>query len=389
MGKILRKWEISEKVLAVVTDNAVNVVNAVRDMTEIQEQDGLTCAAHTMQLVVNEALACHQDIQEICQKAGKLVGHFRHSNVTTTDWQSKQAQLNIKSSKLIQSVKTRWNSTLEMLERLIANRLPISNVLTDRNVTTSIVARKLEITEVQWVQMEELVNLLRPLQMATTVFCGDNYSPASIVRPLIWKIVRHHMQPIPEDSDSATTFKIFVSTELGNHFKLTEWENFSNVSARLTASFLDPRSKNLEDELTETIQKVQEHVRTLLDAEPVNTTSNAEDDPRKAVHKTALEFLFYQPVRCLNDIESQLQAYLTEPQLRFDLDHLEWWKTRADKFPALAILAKKYLCIPATSASAERTFSTAGNIVTSKRNCLSPENVNMLVFLLQNKSVYA
>jgi len=197
------------------------------------------------------------------------------------------------------------------------------------------------------------------------------------------------MQPVSEDSeDLTTTFKKFVSTELQNRFKLTEWENFSNVSARLIASFLDPRSKKLEDESAETRQKIEEHIRSLLDAEPIITTPNAEDDRRKAVCKTALEFLFYQPLHCLNDAESQLQAYLTEPQLRFDLDYLEWWKTRADKFPALATLARKYLCIPATSANAERTFSIAGNIVTPKRNCLSSENVNMLVFLYQNKSVY-
>ncbi|XP_018318363.1 zinc finger BED domain-containing protein 4-like [Mycetomoellerius zeteki] len=197
MGIIFRKWEISDKVLAVVTDNAANVVNTVRDTIEIQEQYGLTCAAHTLQLVVNEALA-YPKIQEICEKAGKLVEYFRHSNVATKAL-SKQEQLNMKPLKLIQSVKTRWNSTFEILEKLIANRLPISNVLADRNVTTSTI--KHEITEAQWTQMEELINLLRPLQMATTVFCTDKHSPASIVRPLIWKIVRLHMQPVPEDSD--------------------------------------------------------------------------------------------------------------------------------------------------------------------------------------------
>ncbi|KYQ58113.1 Zinc finger BED domain-containing protein 1, partial [Trachymyrmex zeteki] len=85
--------------------------------------------------------------------------------------------------------------------------------------------------------------------------------------------------------------------------------------------------------------------------------------------------------------ESQLQAYLTKPQLRFNLDYLKWWKARADRFPILSNLARKYLCIPATSANSERTFFTAGNIVTPKRS-LFPENVNMLVFLYQNRSMY-
>jgi len=42
------------------------------------------------------------------------------------------------------------------------------------------------------------------------------------------------------------------------------------------------------------------------------------------------------------------------------------------------------MAITATSVSAERCFSTAGNIVTRKRASLSPENINLLVFLHQN-----
>ena len=50
----------------------------------------------------------------------------------------------------------------------------------------------------------------------------------------------------------------------------------------------------------------------------------------------------------------------------------------------LSSLAQKFLCICATSVASERTFSTGGNIVTSKRNCLKPHVVDQLVFLAQN-----
>lgn len=87
------------------------------------------------------------------------------------------------------------------------------------------------------------------------------------------------------------------------------------------------------------------------------------------------------------DSTVQFQNYLAEPQLRFDFDALEWWKTRATKYPLIVVLAVKYLGIPATSVSSERCFSTAGNIVTANRSCLAPETVNMLVFLYQNKQL--
>ena len=45
---------------------------------------------------------------------------------------------------------------------------------------------------------------------------------------------------------------------------------------------------------------------------------------------------------------------------------------------------KKYFCMQSTSCSAERTFSTNGSTVTTKRTKLDPLNVNMLVYLREN-----
>ena len=63
---------------------------------------------------------------------------------------------------------------------------------------------------------------------------------------------------------------------------------------------------------------------------------------------------------------------------------MSWWEKESIHLPLLSGLAWKFLCICATSVASERTFSTGGNIVTSKRNCLKPHVVDELVFLAQN-----
>jgi len=60
---------------------------------------------------------------------------------------------------------------------------------------------------------------------------------------------------------------------------------------------------------------------------------------------------------------------------------LKWWKTNSHRFPILALLARRYLAIPATSASIKGIFSTGGNIITKLRSNLEPETVKKLILL--------
>ncbi len=60
---------------------------------------------------------------------------------------------------------------------------------------------------------------------------------------------------------------------------------------------------------------------------------------------------------------------------------LLWWKENTLKFPYLSILARRILCIPATSAPSERIFSVAGRTISNERAKLLPENADMMVFL--------
>lgn len=66
---------------------------------------------------------------------------------------------------------------------------------------------------------------------------------------------------------------------------------------------------------------------------------------------------------------------------------LIWWRENEKEYPLLARMAKRYLCVPGTSVTSERVFSTAGDIITAKRSCLTPGHVNELLFLQKNLSI--
>ena len=60
---------------------------------------------------------------------------------------------------------------------------------------------------------------------------------------------------------------------------------------------------------------------------------------------------------------------------------LQWWKENERKFPRISKLARKYLQIPATSASSERSFSTFGNIYCPKRISQKTSTAEAVLFL--------
>ena len=57
----------------------------------------------------------------------------------------------------------------------------------------------------------------------------------------------------------------------------------------------------------------------------------------------------------------------------------EFWKANTASYARLSKLAKNYLCIPDSAVPVEHLFSAAGELVSKKRNCLKPDNVNMLL----------
>ena len=83
-------------------------------------------------------------------------------------------------------------------------------------------------------------------------------------------------------------------------------------------------------------------------------------------------------------IKKEIEDYIKQPLLDAELNPLQWWKVHMVVLPTMAKLARKYLCVCASSSASERIFSCSGNIVSKKRTLLKPDKVNMLVFLAKN-----
>ena len=82
-----------------------------------------------------------------------------------------------------------------------------------------------------------------------------------------------------------------------------------------------------------------------------------------------------------DEIKIELANYRKEPSIAKTEDPLQYWKSKESVFPLLAKLAKKYLCVQATSTTAERIFSKLGLPLTKRRLCLDEDRSDRIMFL--------
>ncbi|CAF1561911.1 unnamed protein product [Rotaria magnacalcarata] len=90
-----------------------------------------------------------------------------------------------------------------------------------------------------------------------------------------------------------------------------------------------------------------------------------------------------------DDNYDEVQCY-AKAKLSFAKDEpvLEWWDKWSLNYPKHITLAKWLLGIPANSATSERIFNTSGRVLEERRQNLSGDVVNDILFLKNFRNIY-
>ena len=97
----------------------------------------------------------------------------------------------------------------------------------------------------------------------------------------------------------------------------------------------------------------------------------------------------------LNQCQVEMEAYLADQGIKLRKkdnkkeynDPLDWWKQHENKYPTVAALAEKFLCIPASSAPSERIWSRTSQVVSIRRACLGEDVASGIVFVKENMEI--
>lgn len=363
---IAKEWNIEKKVTTLGTDSARNMTAAVRQLP----YEHLPCNAHAIQRAINVSLH-DSGFDAVLAKCRKIVGHFKHSPSNTRELKEKQVAHNQKEESLVQDVPTRWNSTLEMIQRLLQNKAPIAETLSAQNSKISM------LTDPELSKLKKLTELLEPCRYVTEILGGEHYISCSVVLPALCHLFRV-MEPSDDDPVLILRLKKVFSEDLAKR------KENANLSWLKLATALDPRFKDLKCLPKSERAEVWSSLTDLLkeNERPQTKSPETTDVPAKKMR------IFLQAASSDSDtdeeeenIQSLMNRYKSETKLEMDGCPLQWWLQRKDSYGKLALLARKYLSSPATTVPCERLFSLSGHVIQKKRASLSSANVERLVCL--------
>jgi hypothetical protein len=186
---------------------------------------------------------------------------------------------------------------------------------------------------------------------------------------------------------------IHISVKLGKLLKSLE-KRFGNLiknEVYVVSTFLDPNF-GLDAFPPEEKDLVKSRMHALLLGASVITENN--ESTSKPLGKTATMrnsmYIFFKDKTPIESevgdkISASLDKYIKVVQDWEDTDALNFWRTHEIVFPELALLAKKYLSVQASSAACERMFSIAGHIFSVKRRRLGIRFFTQLLLLKLNE----
>jgi zinc finger BED domain-containing protein 1 (E3 SUMO-protein ligase ZBED1) len=406
LKKVADEWGITTKIAACVHDGAANCVQAGsrNGWTDV------TCAAHTLQLCINNGLGTSEKVSQnpiarTVNAVSRLVGHFSHSPMATQELNKRQLAFSPDKAprKLIQYTRTRWNSIADMFECLTALRWPVVGVLSDRSVTKASDASTLDLKDEQWQLIAEIVPVLKPLKEATALLSAESTVACTVVYPTLFGLLKFHLTSVPTDSSTLRAFKDTVSIQIKRRFALDQHDSIVN-SPIAAATVFDPLQKGLllfDDSVRSRLYtRLKTEIASLpLPSAPAAATDTGESSstqppPSKLSRREQLSLLTCGnsggpgASNVASDVTTQIDRYLQSPNDDDDdEDVLLYWKAKEHMYPQLAILARKYLAVPATSCASERLFSAAGLIVSDLRSSLLPDTASCLVFLYKNRNM--
>ncbi|XP_073509759.1 zinc finger BED domain-containing protein 4-like [Phyllobates terribilis] len=163
----------------VMCDNGQNLVAALG----LANLSHIPCLAHVLNLVVQGFLKNYPEMSELLQKVRAVCALFRRSHPAAARLSALQHHFSLPSHRLICDVPTKWNSTLQMLERLCEQQQAIVEFQLQRTQVSHF-AEQHHFSTNEWASIRDVCAVLRCFEYSTNMASADD-GIISVTIPLL------------------------------------------------------------------------------------------------------------------------------------------------------------------------------------------------------------
>jgi len=242
--------------------------------------------------------------------------------------------------------------------------------------------------------LKKLKTLMQPVIAVIGLLEGDKYPTQSLILTLMVLLEEKVNEMMEKGEEMMDTFQCMLK-DLKEEIALL-WDKLPEDT--LISSLLDPRLKSLsafpENEVLEAWKLLKQEYdimkcSTIVTNEISVSIIESDSSPLKRKRTDELnEILCNLNKRQKTSSKDEFDLWMELPPVDFRTDILEWWKNNERTFPVIANVARKYLAVPASQATTERSFRTAKKIVCDSRASLKPQRVERLVVWHQSSSFF-
>jgi hypothetical protein len=227
-GDVLQEYNLWQKLLAVTTDNASNMNTMFEELQNLAYENNSTfnstdyrvrCLAHIINLACQDMISAAESYEyekddadsedgeadeiddpeerrstsNFIKKVREAVSGIRSSPQRREIFRTQCTTFGIKHKNLILDVPTRWNSTLDMLERALELKMALSSTLTCIKPLT-----KYKLKCYEWKRVQELTRLLTPFRSATRMI-SNSHSPTLSRSSAVYQALLSHLTTNTEE----------------------------------------------------------------------------------------------------------------------------------------------------------------------------------------------
>ena len=361
----------------------VIVDNAIQDVSHLSCLDqrynfsiiSMRCAAHTLQLAVNDVLK-ETNFRNVLEKARKVVKKTRTQNLRLVFQREKHTLP-------ILDCETRWGTTFLMLQSLINGK--------EFLIYLALTNEALLLSDSDWSSIEEMAAALKPMHQLTKVLQYKSLTAGQLLGE--WVKTR-----LVLSSSTGSTRNQLLRAMLARESAIMENPAF------LAAVFLDLRYQKLLTEDQKSIaqrhvlsvwKKLQrmtsdeshEEVLPVVEVSSSSVSSSSSNDVEEEQRaENLLETLLKANDSIIrNENESifdVISDFGKKNRLQKDVNILLWWSQNGP--PELQDVALTILALPVTQVSVERTFSGLKYILDDLRMKLKNDIIDAVMILRCN-----